>query len=53
MDICRDWKSEMSEIYTRQVKTIWRVCFSYMKNPVDTDDMVQETFVRLMIRRIS
>ena len=46
--MCRDWKSEMSEIYSRQVKTIWRVCFSYMQNPVDTDDMVQETFVRLM-----
>lgn len=38
----------MSEIYARQVKTIWRVCFSYMQNSVDTDDMVQETFVRLM-----
>ena len=39
---------ELSEIYKRHVKTVYRVCFMYMKNPHDTEDMVQNTFIRLM-----
>ena len=39
---------ELVEIYHRHLKTIYRVCFLYMKNPYDTEDMVQNTFIRLM-----
>ncbi len=39
---------EISEIYERQVKTVWRVCCAYMKNDADTEDAVQETFFRLV-----
>ena len=39
---------EITEIYNRQVDTVYRICFSYMKNTVDTEDMVQETFLRLL-----
>lgn len=39
---------ELSQIYYRQVNTIYRVCFLYMKNKYDTEDMVQQTFIRLM-----
>lgn len=39
---------EISEIYNRQVNTVYRVCFSFMKNTHDTEDMVQETFLRLI-----
>lgn len=39
---------EIAEIYTRHSKTVYRVCFAYMKNPVDTEDAVQETFFRLI-----
>lgn len=35
-------------IYDRQVDTVYRVCFAYMKNPADAEDMTQETFLRLM-----
>lgn len=39
---------EITEIYNRQVDTVYRICFSFMKNTADTEDMVQETFLRLL-----
>ena len=39
---------EIEEIYRRHSKTVYRVCFAYMKNPADTEDAVQETFFRLI-----
>ncbi|MCL2678301.1 MAG: RNA polymerase sigma factor [Clostridiales bacterium] len=39
---------EVAGLYERHVQTIYRVCFAYMKNAADTEDMVQETFVRLI-----
>jgi len=39
---------EIAELYQRHVKTVYRVCFAYMKNAADADDLMQETFVKLM-----
>lgn len=39
---------EITELYNRHVDTVYRVCFSFMKNKQDTEDMVQETFLRLL-----
>lgn len=39
---------EIEEIYKRNVDTVYRVCFSYMKNRADTEDMVQSTFLKLI-----
>ena len=39
---------EIAQIYRRQVRTVYRVCFAYMKNPADTEDAVQETFYRMI-----
>jgi len=39
---------EITEIYNRQVDTVYRICFSFMKNTADAEDMVQETFLRLL-----
>ncbi len=39
---------EIAEIYKRQMKTVYRVCFAYMKNPSDTEDVVQDTFYRMI-----
>ncbi len=39
---------EIAEIYSRHVKTIYRVCFAYMKNSADTEDAVQDTFVKML-----
>ena len=39
---------ELLQIYNRHVDTVYRVCFMFMKNRPDTEDMVQNTFIRLM-----
>ena len=40
--------NEIVGIYNRHVKTIYGVCFTYMKNPADTEDAVSETFIKLI-----
>lgn len=39
---------EITQIYDRHVDTVYRVCYSFMKSKTDTEDMVQETFLRLL-----
>lgn len=39
---------EIAEIYDRHVNTVYRICFTYLKNSADTEDVVQNTFVKLM-----
>lgn len=39
---------EITRIYHRHVDMVYRICFSYMKNQTDTEDLVQETFLKLM-----
>ena len=39
---------EIADIYTRHGNMVYRVCFSYMKNPADTEDAVQDTFIKLI-----
>lgn len=35
-------------IYDRHVDTVYRVCYSFLKNKPEAEDMTQETFLRLM-----
>lgn len=39
---------EITEVYNRHVDTVYRICYSFMKNKPETEDMVQETFLRLI-----
>ena len=39
---------EFSEIYNRHVATVYRVCFMFLKKEQDTEDAVQDTFIKLM-----
>lgn len=39
---------EIIAIYDRHVDTVYRICYSFMKNKPETEDMVQETFLRLI-----
>ncbi len=48
MPSSRASKKEFVEVYYRHVDTVYRVCYSFMKNRADTEDMVQETFLRLL-----
>lgn len=38
----------LTEIYNRNVDTVYRVCYSFMKNRHSAEDMVQETFLKLI-----
>jgi len=40
------------EIYEQHFNTIYKVCFSYMKNIADAEDAVAETFVKLLKKKI-
>ena len=48
MPVLQRTGKEITEIYNRQVDTVYRICFSFMKDAHDTEDMVQETFLRLI-----
>ncbi len=39
---------EIEEIYRRQSKTVYRVCFAYLKNAADAEDALQDTFLQLI-----
>lgn len=39
---------EITQIYNRHVDTVFYVCYSFMKNKPEAEDMVQETFLRLI-----
>ena len=41
------------EIYHRQVDSVYRVCYSFMKNPTDAEDITQETFLKLLSKEIT
>lgn len=41
-------KEEWTEIYRRHCQTVWNICYPYFMNPADTEDAVQETFLRLI-----
>lgn len=41
-------QQEIEVIYKRHVDMIYRICFTYMKNATDAEDVVQTVFVKLM-----
>lgn len=41
-------KRDILSIYDRQVDTVYRVCYSFMKSKAEAEDMTQETFLKLL-----
>lgn len=39
---------QIEEIYQRRMEMVYRLCFVYMKNAYDTEDAVQDTFIRMI-----
>ncbi|CAG7643858.1 RNA polymerase sigma factor [Paenibacillus allorhizosphaerae] len=39
---------EIADIYRRQVDTVYRVCYMFLKNVPDTEDAVQSVFLKLI-----
>lgn len=48
MTINSNDKEHFREIYQRHVDDIYRLCFSYLKNPHDCEDAVSAVFCKLM-----
>lgn len=40
--------SDIAAAYERHVDTVYRVCFAYLGNAADTEDAVQEVFIRYL-----
>lgn len=40
-------KTLLERRYRENFRTVWNVCLSFLKNPADVEDAVQETFLRL------
>ena len=41
-----DKEADFANIYKKYVDDIYRLCFSFMKNQMDAEDAVQETFLK-------
>ena len=39
---------EITALYERHADTVWRVCFAFMRNHAEAQDLLQETFVCLI-----
>lgn len=39
---------EITKIYKRNVDMVYRICFAYLKNNSDTEDALQDTFIKLL-----
>ena len=39
---------ELERLYRLHFRTVWNICLSFLKHPADTEDAVQETFLRLV-----
>ena len=40
-------KTILEARYRANFRTVWNICLSFLKNPADTEDAVQESFLRL------
>jgi RNA polymerase sigma-70 factor (ECF subfamily) len=38
------------DLYHRQVDTVYRVCYTYLRNAADTEDAVQSVFMKLLAK---
>ena len=41
-------KEAFTRIYAAQARYVWNLCLTLLHNPADTEDAVQETFLRLL-----
>lgn len=40
-------KQELERLYRLHFRTVWNICLTFLKSTADTEDAVQETFLRL------
>lgn len=51
MDNIMLWtRIDIENLYARQVKTLYRLCYSYTRNTMDAEDLVQQTLMKVLER---
>lgn len=40
-------KEEFARLYAEHFRMVWNICLTFLKTPADTEDAVQDTFLRL------
>jgi RNA polymerase sigma-70 factor (ECF subfamily) len=45
--------NDFVDLYTRHVDTVYRVCYAYLRNAADTEDAVQNVFIKLLTRPVA
>jgi RNA polymerase sigma-70 factor (ECF subfamily) len=40
---------QLVDVYQRHVDTVYRVCYTFLRNAADTEDAVQNVFVKLLV----
>lgn len=45
-------QGDFEAFYLRHFKTIYRVCYAFMKNAQDAEDCTEDTFVKAIERRL-
>ena len=45
-------KQGFSDVYARNIDAVYRVCFSFLKNSADAEDLSQDTFLRYLDRDV-
>ena len=48
MNLNNEWQDRIADSYARHARSVWRVCYYFMQNPADADDLQQETFIKLI-----
>ena len=43
-------KNDITEIFHRHVKSVYRLCYSYLGNAADAEDATQTTFMKLVVK---
>jgi RNA polymerase sigma-70 factor (ECF subfamily) len=49
-DGARDAQQRFVALYQRHVDTVYRVCFTHLRNAADTEDAVQSVFLKLLAK---
>src|SRR5690349_16509819 len=44
------WQAQFEDLVTRQSRFVFRVAYAVLRNPGDSEDVVQETFLRVYRR---
>jgi len=51
LNLNNEWQDKIADSYARHARSVWQVCYYFMQNPADADDLQQETFIKLIEKK--